>query len=835
MRLFCIAIALLSCRLLGRAQTPIHFHRGRITGRILDSATHHPIEYATISLFAQDSAKPLNGTTTNDKGVFQLNGLTEGIFMVRIGFIGYADRRVGPLHISEKTPTLLLGDLPIGRKAASLQTVVVTAPSNLVENKIDKMVYNAEKDITSQGGVATDVLKKVPMVSVDVDGNVELQGNANILFLIDGKPSSIFGNNLADALQSIPASQIKSIEVITSPGAKYDAEGTGGIINIILKENKARGVNGNLSLSAGSRLENGSLNLDARKDNIGVHAFFSGNGQLSSRTLNSTDRLSEDTSGGTGISDHLVQQGSSDFSRGGYETGLSMDWDLKPRNNLTASVGYDHFGNRSAGYLNQEETQTGIPTGNNISDISSLLNTDNGFHAQSLDWSLRYKKTYAREDKELDLSYDGSYGKNNSYVNQQLSAPQGDSVYSGSNNYNTGKDQETNFRLDFTQPLNNGMKLETGARVQIRDITSNSSVYTLDPASSVYVYDSSQSNALNYERRVFAGYASLSKPFGKRLESIAGLRYERTETDASFSGASETSIPGYNIFAPSLILSYALPNDQTLKIAYTKRIQRPNYRNLNPFVNTSDPKNISTGNPYLDPEIHHGIELTYSRALGKGASMNMVLFYHRSDHDIQPYVVYEPSYRVGDSVYSNVSVTSPVNIGSENDYGSNLYGSVPIGSKINLRTNLFFFYRYITAGNLPGSAGSSFNLRMNMNATYEITNGMTLECFGNFNSPRSELQGHYPSFTSYTLALRKQLWNKKGSLALTATNPFAKNVDQRTEVTGQGLFLNSLREIPFRSVNINFTWKFGKLEFKKPKEEEKENDLSVPTDPGQTP
>ena len=206
--------------------------------------------------------------------------------------------------------------------------MTVTAPRGLVENKIDKLVYNAEKDITSQGGVATDILKKVPMVSVDVDGNVELQGNANILFLINGKPSSIFGNNLTDALQSIPASQIKSIEVITSPGAKYDAEGTGGIINIVLKDAKLKGINGNISLTAGSRLQNGSLNLNARKGSLGLNAFFSGNAQLSSTTINSSDRSSIDTVGQT--HSELIQNGSSAFTRNGYESGLGFDWGHQP-------------------------------------------------------------------------------------------------------------------------------------------------------------------------------------------------------------------------------------------------------------------------------------------------------------------------------------------------------------------------------------------------------------------------------------------------------------------------------------------------------------------------
>src|SRR6202012_866107 len=266
-----------------------------ITGRILDSATRQPIEYASISASAKKGAAPLNGIVSNNKGTFVLDKLSPGSVLLTIEAIGSETRPIGPVPLAGKT--LALGDVLVSKKAASLQSVTVTATRGLVENKIDKMVYNAEKDITSQGGVATDILKKVPMVSVDVDGNVELMGNANILFLINGRPSSIFGNNLADALQSIPASQIKSIEVITSPGAKYDAEGTGGIINIILKDSKLSGINSNLSLSGGTRLENGAFNLNAREGNFGMNAFFSGNAQLPSPTLNSSPRRSYDSLG----------------------------------------------------------------------------------------------------------------------------------------------------------------------------------------------------------------------------------------------------------------------------------------------------------------------------------------------------------------------------------------------------------------------------------------------------------------------------------------------------------------------------------------------------------
>jgi len=204
-----------------------------IAGQVLDSASQQPIEYATISLFQQGSPKAVNGAISSAKGVFKLEGLKSGFYDLLVESIGYMPYSAKNILVDKKNARLL-DKILLSKKVTTLQGVTVIASQNLIENKIDKMVFNAEKDLTSQGGVATDVLKKIPQVSVDVDGNVELAGSTSIRFLIDGKPSTAFGSNIADVLQSIPSSQIKSIEVITNPGAKYDAEGLGGIINIIL-------------------------------------------------------------------------------------------------------------------------------------------------------------------------------------------------------------------------------------------------------------------------------------------------------------------------------------------------------------------------------------------------------------------------------------------------------------------------------------------------------------------------------------------------------------------------------------------------------------------------
>lgn len=822
MKTLYIILLSLGCLSVARSQEPASQDKTspeksgiRITGRIVDSLSHQPLQYATISLFRGKDTKPAGGGMTNAKGQFSIGGIAPGTYTVTIDIIGYAPRTMGPYDLREK---FSLGDIPIGKQANDLQAVTVTATKGLVENKLDKMVYNVEKDVTSLGGVATDVLKKVPMVSVDVDGNVDIMGNTNILFLINGRPSSIFGNNLADALQTIPASQIKSIEVITSPGAKYDAEGTGGIINIILKDNKLNGVNGNISLTGGSRLQNASLNLNAKHGNLGFNAFFSGNAQLPSNTHNSSARYSYDSAGNK-TGGLFQNDGTSRFLRNGFESGVGMEWTPTKKTTISANVGFDNFGNNSHGSYGQEQTQYADPGGAAIADQFSLVQNNSRFRATSIDWNLRYKKTFQQEDRELDVSLDGSQGSNNSSYGQIQSLPNGDSAYAGSQGNSTGDDHETNLRLDYVQPFGDNVRLETGGRIQWRNISSNSPVNTFDPVADAYLYDSSQSNSLNYDRHVYAGYASITFPAFHFLDIKAGLRYERTETSAGFSKAPDTQIPGYNTWAPSVIFSHSFPNDQTLKLDYSRRVHRPDYRSLNPYVNASDPKNLSRGNPFLNPEVADNFELAYSKSFDKGSALNVSLFYRRSNHDIQPFVEYYNTFALGDTVYTDVSVSTPMNVGSENNTGVNIYGSVPLGKKINLRSNISVFDRYITTGTLGGSAINSFNYRINLNASYQLSPTLIMEFFGNFNSARNEIQGRYPSFVSYNFAARKQFWNKKASIAITMTNPFNFYVDQRTELTGTNFTLNSVRRVPYQSFGLNFTYKFGHLEFKKDKEE----------------
>ncbi len=742
--------------------------------------------------------------------------MVPGTYTLKAESIGYQPHSFAKIKITQKNESLTLPAIALFARATTLQGVVVTSQQRIIDNRIDKLVFNAERDITSQTGMATDVLRKVPQVSVSVDGNVELAGSASIRFLINGKPSSAFGSNITDVLQSIPANQIKSIEVITNPGAKYDAEGLGGIINIILKKSNAQGINGTMSLTGGTRTENGSFNFNARKGKLALNAFVSGNTRLRANTPSISDRITTDT--GINTKTFLHQEGVSEITRGGFQSGLGFDWTMNPKNSLTGNISFDRFNYAGNGYTNQvQEIREDGGAGSIISTMSLINNNDNSFHFHNTDANLNYKRTFDKDDQELNVELSTSLGNSRRVASNLQYLQPDNNINFGINSLNPGSENEHELRIDYTQPLKKDVIFGIGSKISFMDIASTSGVLAFDKSSTTFINDPYQTNNLTYHQKVYALYSELTLPVGKLFDAKVGGRYERTEIDAFYSNAqAQRNVPGYNSFVPSIYFSRKLgENGGSLRLSYSKRIGRPDYGDLNPFVNTSDPKNISTGNPNLTTEGSKRYELSYNKDLGKTGSFMVNLFYRLNLNDIQPFVTYYPEYVVGDSVYTQVAVSTRENIGTEKNVGVNFFVSLRVVDKLDLRSNAFFFHRDIINAIDKGYNTSSFNYRLNLNGSYQFSKTFAAEVFGNFRSARNEAQGKYPSFTTYSFAIRKQFWNKNGSLALTATNPFKDAVTQKTQLYGPNFLVNSVREIPFRSIGLNFTWKFGHLDFKK--------------------
>ena len=779
-----------------------------LTGKVIDKSSDLPLEFATVSVIDLKTGKTITGTVTDAKGAFGIPGITSGSYRINAGYIGYKDSAIDSIYIKGNRSTVSVGTFYLLPSTTSLQNVVVTGDRPVIENKIDKIVYNTSNDITSMGGQAMDVLKKVPQVTVDLDGNVELQGNSNIRFLIDGKPSSVFGSDLAEALASIPASQIKSIEVITNPGAKYDSQGTGGIINIILKENNAQGVNGSINLAAGTRLENGSANFNFRRSDFGLHAFFSGHARLKSQVPNSQTRTTLDTTSGSVT--YLSQNGSSDYWRHGFRSGLGFDWTLARKNIFTGSFGYSHYGRNGSGITDLEEMEKDFLS-DTISDIQSIRESENKRSYRSLDWDLNYKRKFGKDGQELDILYsasdgrpDGNYIQTQTYLGEPI-------PYTGSASSNPGSNRETDLSVDYTHPFSDDFLLETGIKGENQDIYSKADVSIFKSEDNMFVHDPLQSYSLNYKMRIYAGYISFAFPLFHYLKIKAGSRYEYTDVSIDDPG---TSIPSYGTFVPSFIISHNFSKNSSLKISYGKRIQRPRYRQLNPFLDISDPYNISTGNPLLKPEIGRKIELGFSSVFKKGGNIYIALIERFTSQDMKRVTEYYPTYMVGDTTYTNVAVTNYQNVGHEYNTGLSVSASFPLTQQLNLRGTLMMFHRYMTSDLSFGNKSTGLRTRLHMNATYRLPEDLVLEAFGFYSAPSHSIQGKIPQFFIYTLAFRKLFWDKKASIGVTATNFLSQYIKQVSTISSEGYRAQNERQLPFRSFGISLSYKFGKLEFK---------------------
>jgi len=811
-----VLICLPSFILVQAQQLVLATGKGQIYGTVVDADNKLPIEYATIILYKDGSSKAINGTTTNKQGQFMVKELPLGLYKISVEFVGSKLNTIKNISLDNKQLKINLNTIFLEKANSTLKEVTVTSSTRLIENKIDKMVFNAEKDISAQSGVATDLLKKIPMVSVDIDGNVQLAGTSSIRFLINGKPSIAFGSNITEVLQSIPASEIKSVEVITNPGAKYDADGLGGIINIILKQNKTKGYNGNINTSIGTRIENGSVNLALRNNNFGASFYLATNATLLSATPNSMNRITNDAANHR--TNYMEQEGSSDVKRHGTHAGLNLDWTYLKKNSFTASINGNDYGYNASGYNNQ--ILSSQIDGAALIQNTLLHNiTAGSYLGTGMNYNLNYKRTFDKADRELEIGYnDGNSNNSNQSSSLQYLMPSNNLNY-GSKTISAPADRETELKLDYTEPITDKVKFTTGGKLVGVDINSATNVF-IQNSTQASKLNNSLSNTLGYHQKVVAVYAELEFPIKNWVEVKLGGRWEQTNVDAIYSSSNKPISPNYNNFVPSIFFKRKLGEDNSIKLSYSRRINRPGSEDLNPYINTTDPKNMSQGNPFLLPELGERIELIYNHQLGEKGSLMFSLFQRNSDQDIQPYVTYYPSLQVGDSLYYNVNLSKNQNIGLEKNTGVNLFGDIKVSNAFSVRTNLSYYYREIYNSIEKNYNASSQNWRANINLTYEFSKTLVTEWFGNFNSARNEVQGKYPANASYSFALRKRFWNNKGSLGLVANNPFAEFIKQQTQISGPNFYSNSIRYVPSRSFGISFNWRFGKLEFKKERKED---------------
>ena len=459
--------------------------KGRISGIVLDSLTKKPVDYATISLSQNGDAKSINGSLADEKGFFKIDNVKAGKYRITITFIGYNTKIIEPITTTDDKLDINLGTILLSTNSKMLKEVVVEGQAALIENKLDKLVYNAEKDVPIAGGNATDVLRKVPLLSVDFDGNVSLRGSTSITVLINGKPSGTMAGNSADALKAIPADQIKSVEVITSPSAKYDAEGSTGIINIITKKASLEGISGSLSMGVGTRQNSGNANINAKTGRLSLTSNLGSNFMWPTKSEFTFNRanLNRDTL--------FNQRGESTTKRVSVNGSLNANYDFNKYNSITSSIKLNRFQFVLNGFnLNQNLL------GSN--SISYDRNSKNNNRVLGYDWNNSFTHKFKKEGQEISA---GAQLSNSNLLNKYSSGFVFNSFVPDSSEFgnSNAKNHEATFQIDYIHPFKN-VVVETGAKTILRDIRNDSEVESYFPQSNTtntlngrnFIYDYSQ-------------------------------------------------------------------------------------------------------------------------------------------------------------------------------------------------------------------------------------------------------------------------------------------------------------------------------------------------------
>lgn len=784
--------------------------KGKITGKLQDANSGEALSFASVVLKDSLKNKDINGTITDEEGNFKLTDIPIGSYQLLISFVGY-DLKKQTVTLTPKKPDLNLSTILMKGNVSQLDEVVIEGERELIENKIDKIVYNAERDVANAGGDASDVLRRAPLLSVDLEGNVSLRGSQNIQILVNGKPSTMFASNPGDALKVIPADQIKSVEVITSPSAKYDGEGTAGIINIITKKKNVQGIAGNVDLSVGTRSNRGVIGLNGGAGRFGFNAngstFYSW-----PRTGSTLFRREDRESDQLRIID---ENGEAESNRLGFFGTAGAFYDFNAYHSLSTS-----FRLRGSASGSDGVTTTTIDDQINNVNQEFIRRTDNESLRNGFEWSLDYIiKFPEQDDRELSFSYklDG----NNQ--DQELSLLQNDllgddlSLFINELNDNDGKNRENTIQADYVHPMGKKLKIETGIKGVLRNVDSGFRVDTLNLNTNNFNVDPSRTDFLDYNQDVLAAYLSSNIKFGKKIGVIAGVRYERTDIEGDLRIQEGADFENdYDNWLPSIIFSYKLGRTTTAKASYNRRIQRPSLRFINPYQQINNSRNISQGNPALDPELTNNFELSYSTFL-KGTSLNISVYYRNTTDVIESFTERNDD---------NVSVSTFFNVGERNTVGMNFFTSTTFFKIWTLRGGINLF-NYDASGIVNGVAVSNNALLWsgNLNSNIKLKNKWIIDMFGFFRARRQTLQGFNPSFSIFSVGIKKSIWKDKASVGLRIVEPFFENKVFASEIEGTNFTQISEREIPFRSFGINFSYKFGKVDFKgRPRRSKIKND-----------
>lgn len=767
-----------------------------IIGIIKDSANSEPIEYATVMLLKDSTKKVLGGNITKANGSFILEGVPVGNYRLKISCVNYKDNYSDFIKITEKKEKLDVGTIYLNTTSLNLSAVTITAQKGAIEFNADKMIVNVEKTMPPAGGSAIDVLKNTPSVSVDIDGNVSLRGNQNINIQIDGRPSGISDPKM---LEQLPADLIDKIEIMTNPSARYDADGTAGIINIILKKKAESNFNGLAQVNAGTRDNYGSsLSLNYRQNDINVYGGYdnrfmhrSATGVFNRETISPiTNFLHNDMSNNMHGQSHNLKAGI-DYYFSKYDvisTSILANDGFRTMVNSTNSLTTDSLGRYYSSYINSNRFES------------------NGF---DMDYNLNYKRTFDTKGKEFtaDFFYTHSSDNNKSYrTSNSLIINPDENTVSDNNN------KLFSIKSDYVNPISEDTKFEAGYKGIYRERNADYNQFDKDTLSNFFLNDI-YSNNFNYKENIHAAYSIFTSAFnlGLKYRYQIGLRIENATTNSYQKTTNLHYDKSYFSLFPNLNFSAILNTGNELRISYSRRINRPNMWQINPFSRKIDDYNMRQGNPNLNPEYIDSYEFTHSLFLNK-LSFVTTFFYRQVNDNINVQVNYDPATGILTQSFSNYA--------KQKSFGLDFNVMTQIFKWWNLNGSFSYYGTKFEGNNVDQTVAQS--VWYSRFSSQWMFAGFALQLNGYYSSPQAVPQGKMYGMFMTDLGLKKSFMDGQLTLGLRVSDLF-NDARWRSEINGINFSSANNMKMNNRVVSLSLTYNINNFKMKQDKKGEDDN------------
>lgn len=783
----------------------------KITGIVLATDTNQPLEYATLVLQSVRNPERITGGITDANGKFDVETFP-GRYNVRVEYISFTTYSLENQQFKVSTD---LGIIKLDVDVEQLEAVEVVGERTTVELRLDKKVYNVGSDLTVKGGSVTDVLDNVPSVSVDVEGNISLRGNESVRILINGKPSALSGLS-PEALQQLPAEAIEKVEVITNPSARYDAEGTAGILNIILKQSKTTGLNGSFSVNVGDPKSYGAnVSLNLRRDNFNIftntsYRYRSGPGNA----LFEQENFNSDGSTASFQNEYRDYQRQND----GFNTNVGFEYFIDSTSSITNSIVYRTRGGND---------ETDIDFFNFDAAMNPTIQrnrfTNESDEDEDVQYSLNYVKNFNDDGHKLTFDYQYSSGSEleNSIINEvilgdNISLPTEQTI-----NDETQKNQLLQF--DYVLPFgkDNASQFEFGYRGTFNTFNTDFDFGILE--NGILDSDPNFSNELIYTENVNAVYTQLGSKFGK-ISLLGGLRMEASDIGVELVNTNEVNDKNYVNWFPSIFLGYEFSETEQVTLSYSKRLRRPRSRFINPFPSRSSNTNLFQGNPNLDPTYTDAYDLGYLKRWDK-LSLNTSGYYNRSTGVFQfitqergDFVEIENPADPANPVLVPVQVRTPINLATESRYGMEFTTTYTPKRNWRLTWNINLYQRQLrgdyTYINFQDETitqnfdADNFSWFTRISGKIPLPGKIDFQTNLFYRGPNRDAQSKSKGMLFTNLAFSKEILKDKGSLSLNVRDLFNTG-KRKSETRTDNVFTYSEFQWRQRQITLSFLYRFN--------------------------